>query len=255
MSNNPNYHNWNNIQPGQDATQVADPTAVASKTFMTNVMALMAGALVITGVTAYLFGTVDALISMLYTIEDHYIRPTILGWVVTFSPIAFVLVMGIGMQKFSLGVLTAIFILFSAVMGASLGYVFMVYKIGTIVPAFFITSGMFGTMAIMGYITKADLSRLGMILSMGLMGVFLAMVINFFFMHSSSFDYILCIGAVALFTGLTAWDVQNLKQIGAGATGAGNSMAMKMAILGAVTLYLRFINIFLLLLRLMGNRR
>ena len=248
-----NYHNWNNIQPGQDTT--VDAGAVASKTFMTNVFALMAGALVITGVTAYLFGTVEALLRLLYTIEDGYLTPTILGWVVTFSPMAFILVMGIGMEKMSLGVLTAIFILFSAEMGASLGYIFLVYRIGTIVPAFFITAGMFGSMAVMGYITKADLSKFGAIMMMGLTGVILAMFINFFFMRSEMFDYILCIAAVALFTGLTAWDVQNLKQIGAGATGAGKSNAMKMAILGAVTLYLRFINIFLLLLRLMGNRR
>lgn len=250
-----NYHNWNRIEPGTTMEQAVDGEAVASKTFITQVFGWMAGALVITGATAYLFGTNETLWSYLYTVQDGYLRNTPVGWAVMLSPIAFILIMGIGMEKFSLAILSSIFVVFSAVMGASLGYIFLVYNIGTIVPAFFITAGMFGTMSIMGWITKADLSRFGAIMFMGLSGVVLAMLVNYFFLKDGVFGYVLCIAAVALFTGLTAWDVQNLKKIGAGAQSAGSERAAKWAIMGALTLYMRFINIFLLLLRLMGGRK
>lgn len=253
MNQNQNYHNWNQMQT--DTTQV-NPAAIASKTFMTQVFAWMSGALMITAVTSWLFGNVEALMSLLYEKNyvdgGYYLSNTPLGWVVMLSPIAFILMMNIGFNKFSHPVLVALFLTFSAVMGASLGYVFIFFTEGSIFATFIVCAGMFGVMAVMGFITKADLSGFGSILMMGMVGLAIAMLVNFF-MQSEMLFYIISFAGVAIFTGLTAYNVQALKNIGANLQ--GDDVAAKMSILGALTLYMTFINLFLFLLRLMGSRK
>ncbi len=248
MSNNPNYHNWNNIQPGQDYTQ--DAGAVASKTFMTQVFGWMSGALVITALTSYLFGMIPSLTDLLINYETHSLSA--LGWITMFAPLAFVVLLIAGINRLPFPLLILAWLLYSAVNGMSLSFIFLIYDLGSIGTIFFIAAGMFGIMAVMGWITKADLSGFGRIMMMGLMGIVIASIVNWF-MQSSGLYYIISFVGVLVFTGLTAYDVQKLKLIGADMK--DSNTAARQSILGALTLYLDFINLFLMLLRLLGNRR
>lgn len=241
MENN----NWsfNNIQP-----TTAQPIA---KTFMASVFSWMGIALAVSAVTAYVFGTDPSY--MQYLISSTGQGLSGLGYVVMFAPIGFVLLMGFGFQKLSTPALTGVFLLYSFVMGMSLSFIFLAYAHGVIYQTFFVSAAMFGVMALLGYTTKTDLTKLGNILMMALIGIIIASLINMF-MRSSGFSYLISFIAVIIFTGLTAYDVQKLKNIGSGAEYAGADTA-KLSILGALTLYLDFINLFLALLRLFGNRR
>lgn len=243
---NPNYHNWNNIQPGQDYTQ--DAGAVASKAFMTQVFGWMSGALIITAIAAYLFGNVPSLTRLLAD-ETGF---TVLGWVVMFAPLGLVFLLVMGVNKMPFPLLITSWLLYSAVNGMSLWFIFAYYDLGSISTVFLIAAGMFGTMAVMGWITKADLSGFGRIMMMGLIGIVIASLVNFF-MQSNTLSYIISFVGVAVFTGLTAYDVQKLKQIGAAQS--DSNTAARQSILGALTLYLDFINLFLFLLRLLGGRK
>jgi FtsH-binding integral membrane protein len=145
------------------------------------------------------------------------------------------------------------FIAFSALMGISLSYIFYAYSVGTISSVFITTAVVFGVMAVGGYITHQDLTKFGSIMIMLLIGIIIASVLKFF-LHSSGLDLIISYVGVAVFVGLTAYDVQKLKRIGAGLE-YGDATASKMAIMGALTLYLDFINLFLMLLRVFGGNR
>ena len=146
-----------------------------------------------------------------------------------------------------------IFVLFSMLMGASLSFIFLMYELGSIAKTFVITAGMFGTMAVVGYTTKTDLTKFGSLMFMGLIGIVIASVVNMF-MQSSTMDYIISFIGVLVFTGLTAYDVQKLKRIGSQIV-ENNESVRKITIMGALTLYLDFINLFLFLLRFFGNRK
>ena len=152
--------------------------------------------------------------------------------------------------------MTFLFFAFSAVMGMSLSFILLVYTSGSVIGCFASASVMFGVMAVMGYTTDKDLTSFGRILSMGLIGIFVAMLINMF-LHSGPMNYLISIVGIAVFTGLTAYDTQKLKRIGAGLEYEGTSAndTKKLALMGALNLYLDFINLFLMLLRLFGNRR
>jgi FtsH-binding integral membrane protein len=145
-----------------------------------------------------------------------------------------------------------IFVLFSVLLGASLSSIFLIYTSASIMKTFLITSAMFGTMAVVGYTTKTDLTKFGSIMFMGLIGIIIASVVNMF-MRSGTMDYIISFIGVLIFTGLTAYDVQKLKRIGS-KIGLEDEGARKITIMGALTLYLDFINLFLFLLRFFGNR-
>lgn len=219
-----------------------------SRTFVSNVFAWMFLALGITAVTAYLFGS-SSLIYLLVSERGM----SVLGWIVMFSPFAFVLLISYGYNRLSTPVLTALFIVYSIFMGMSLSFILLIYTASSIFLTFIVCSVMFGIMAVAGYTTKADLSKFGSIMFMGLIGIIVASLINLF-MRSDIFNYIISFIGVIVFTGLTAWDVQKLKQIGATSASMGEN-ARKMAIMGAMTIYLDFINLFLFLLRFLGNRR
>ncbi len=232
----------------QYSTQGAS-TQSAAAAFISQVFTYMAGALAITGVTAYLFGTSIELISLLVSETGL----TTLGWVVMFAPLAFVFLMGAMMQKLSAGMMTLAFAFYSILMGMSLSFIFLIYTQAAISTTFFITAGTFGVMAFVGYTTKTDLTSFGRLLMMALVGIIIASVVNFF-LKSSGMDYIISILGVLIFTGLTAYDTQKLKNIGA-EIGTGTQEATKMAIWGALSLYLDFINLFMFLLRLFGGRK
>ena len=138
-------------------------------------------------------------------------------------------------------------------MGVSLSFIFMAYAHGLIFQVFFISAAMFGTMAVLGYTTKTDLTKMGNILMMALIGIIIASLVNMF-MRSDGLGYAISFIAVIVFTGLTAYDVQKLKNIGV-TVESGSESAAKLSILGALTLYLDFINLFLALLRIFGGRR
>jgi FtsH-binding integral membrane protein len=233
------------ISAGQPATGVA-----VAKTFMANVFLWMTFAMVATAVTAYLFASSANLIGSLINFETG--RMTGLGWIVTLAPLGFVLLMSFGYQKLSAPVMTLLFITFSILIGMSLSFILLVYTSASVYKTFAVTAGMFGVMAITGYTTKTDLTRFGSILFMGLIGLVIAMLVNFF-LKSAMMEYVISIIGVLIFTGLTAYDVQKLKRIGSVQTDRENFR--KMAIMGALTLYLDFINLFLFLIRLLGDRR
>lgn len=154
------------------------------------------------------------------------------------------------LNKMSTGAVLSCFIVYSALMGCWLAPIFLVYKLGTIVYTLFITAGTFGAMSVYGYFTKTDLSKMGSYLIMALFGLLIAMVVNIF-VASSTFDWIISIVGVLLFVGLTAWDTQQVKQLSA--MNLDPAMADKLATMGAMSLYLDFINLFLFLLRILGG--
>lgn len=221
------------------------------KAFLTNVFTYMAGALSITGIVAYWFASSDALMSSLVNMQTGGM--TFLGYAVMFAPLIFVLVMSFSFNRLSSFTLLLLFIAYSAIMGMSLSFIFLAYTAASITSTFFITAATFGTMAVVGYTTKQDLTKFGSILTMALIGLVIAMLINMF-LGSAMMDYVIsCIG-VLIFTGLTAYDVQKLKRIGSGVE-YGTESNNKLAIMGALNLYLDFVNLFLFLLRLFGDRR
>jgi FtsH-binding integral membrane protein len=179
-----------------------------------------------------------------------------LGFIVMFAPLGFVLLMSFGYSRLSAPVLMVLFVIYSALNGISFSFILLSYTSGTVLACFLSAAAMFGIMAFMGYTTKQDLTKFGRIMIMGLIGIIVASLINLF-MHNSSLDYLISFIGVMIFTGLTAYDVQKLKNIGAGIQYAGvpATDVKKVSILGALNLYLDFINLFLFLLRLFGGRR
>lgn len=156
------------------------------------------------------------------------------------------------LNKMSTGTCIALFCLYSALMGAWIAPIFIVYRLGTIVYTFFITAGTFGAMSVYGYFTKSDLSRMGSYLIMALFGLLIAIVVNIF-VASSALDWIISIVGVLIFVGLTAWDTQQVKQLAS--ANLDPALADKLATMGAMNLYLDFINLFLFLLRIFGGGR
>lgn len=237
-------NNFNYVQSEQE-------TSAMSKTFLASVFSWMAAALVITSVVAYYFGNNMDLLSLLINAEGRGL--SVLGYVVMFAPIGFVLAMSLGYNKLSYPILLFLFLVYAAVMGASLSFIFLVYTTGSIFGTFLSAAGMFGVMSVVGYTTKTDLTKFGSIMMMGLVGIIIASIINWF-LQSDSMGYIIsCIG-VLVFTGLTAYDVQKLKRIGAGVEFGAESTS-KLVIMGALNLYLDFINLFLFLLRIFGGKK
>jgi len=226
-----------------------DESISSTRTFISGVFTWMFLALTVTAITAYLFGSNPELRGLLIT--ETGMSP--LGYIVMFAPFGFVLLMGMGFARFSSALLTLFFAIFAVLMGMSLSFIFMAYTLGSIYVTFAITAGMFGIMAFTGYTTKTDLTKFGSIMFMGLIGIVIASIVNMF-MRSSMMDYIISFIGVLVFTGLTAYDVQKLKRIGEGAV-YGAESTKKLMIMGALTLYLDFINLFLFLLRFMGNRK
>lgn len=239
-----NVFNNNNLKYQQEATM---PIA---KTFLAGVFGWMFLALAITAATSWLFASSPALMTTLISPEGGM---TIFGWVAMLAPFGLVIWMSAGFNKMSASTMLLVFIAYSVLMGVSLSFIFLAYTGASIAKTFVITSGMFGLMAIMGYTTKTDLTKFGSIMIMGLVGIIIASLVNMF-MASTTLDYIISFGGVLIFTGLTAYDVQKLKRIGSQA-GYGDEMTRKVTIMGALTLYLDFINLFLFLLRFFGNRK
>ena len=239
----------NNSNP--EAYSEGTGSAMSMNTFFTNVFAYMAGALTITGIVAYVFG--NSLSLMSYLINFQTGGMTILGYIVMFAPLAFSLALGVAFSRFSTFGLLMFYLLFSTVMGVSLGFIFLIYTTASIATTFFITAGTFGAMAILGYTTKTDLTKMGSILYMAIIGIVIASIVNMFF-KSDMFDLIISGIGVIVFTGFTAYKMQHLKNIAQGQE-HGSEAANKLVLYGAITLYITFVNLFISLLRFFGDRR
>ncbi len=240
-------NNWNSPF-GQSA---APASQAVSRSFISGVFSWMGIALAISAITAYVFGTDASYMSYLINTERGGL--SVLGYIVMFAPIGLVLLMGFGINRLSVPALTGVFLVYSVLMGMSLSFIFLAYTQSVIYQVFFISAAMFGVMALLGYTTKTDLTKLGSLLFMALIGIVIASLVNMF-LRSPGFSYVISFIAVIVFTGLTAYDVQKLKQIGT-QTEAGSEATAKLSIMGALTLYLDFINLFLALLRIFGGRR
>jgi len=175
-----------------------------------------------------------------------------LMWIVMLAPLGVVFYMSFGIKKMSAAKAQGTFWVFAALMGASLSSIFLVYTGASITRVFFITAGTFGAMSIYGYTTKRDLTKLGSFLMMGLIGIIIASIVNIF-MKSTMMYFVISILGVLIFVGLTAYDTQKIKNMYL-ASDTGEIMGKK-AVMGALTLYLDFINLFIMLLRLFGQRR
>jgi FtsH-binding integral membrane protein len=207
----------------------------AGRIFMRQVFSWMTLAMVITAITAYLFASDPSLVMTLINPETGSM-------------------MSFGFARLSPAVLTLLFVTFSVLMGMSLSFILLIYTMASVFKTFLVTSLMFGVMAITGYTTKTDLTRFGSIMMMGLIGLVIAMLVNMF-LQSGTMDYIISIIGVLIFTGLTAYDVQRLKNMSAQIGTSGEANARKLSIMGALTLYLDFINLFIFLLRFLGDRK
>lgn len=212
---------------------------------MRKVYVWMTMALAITGFTAYGVATSSGILEAIYT------NP-ILFWGLIIAEFALVISVSAAINKLSLTVATLMFILYSVINGALMSYIFLAYTTTSVATVFFITAGTFGVMALIGYTTKVDLSSMGKILFMALIGLVIATVVNLF-VKSDGFTMILSYVGVLIFVGLTAYDTQKIKQMLLQAPDAGEG-AQKLALLGALTLYLDFINLFIYLLRILGKR-
>jgi len=241
--------NFMNQQQYNEPAQSFNADDTMAKNFISNVFSWMGIAMAITAVTAYFFANDASLMGLLVTETGM----SMFGYIVMFAPFGLVLLMGMRFAKMSYGSLVAVFGIYAVLMGMSLSFILLIYTAASVFQTFLTTSLMFGVMAVVGYTTKTDLTKFGSILMMALIGLIIASVINMF-MGSSTMDYIISFVGVLIFTGLIAYDVQKLKRIGSGLMYQDQD-ANKLAVMGALSLYLDFINLFLFLLRFMGNRK
>lgn len=176
----------------------------------------------------------------------------IVFWGLIIAMFAMAIMLPVRMMKMQSSTILILFMVYCALMGTFLSSIFLAYKLSSIVATFFITAGTFGAMSVYGYFTKTDLTKMGSFLMMALFGLIIAMVVNIF-LKSSTMGYIVSIIGVLIFTGLTAWDTQQVKQLAA--ANLEPSLADKLATMGAMNLYLDFINLFLFILRIFGGNR
>ncbi|MCB0842065.1 MAG: Bax inhibitor-1/YccA family protein [Bacteroidetes bacterium] len=212
--------------------------------FLRQVYTTMSLGLLITGLAAWYVAQSPALV--------NFFLSGIMMWVVMLAPLGFVIFLSARIHKMSFTAASITFATYSLVNGISLAFIFLVFEMGIIAQTFFITAGTFGAMTLVGMTTKVDLSKFRSVLYMALIGLIIASVVNIFF-GSSMMDFIISVAGVFIFCGLTAYDTQKLMQIGMHADPESES-TKKVALIGALALYLDFINLFLFLLRIFGSR-
>jgi FtsH-binding integral membrane protein len=226
---------------------------VGLRQHMLKVYNYMASGLLLTGIVAYSGVKIPALLNLMYSAgPGGGLQPTMFAYIIMFSPLAFILVLNFGIQRMRASTAQLVFWAFAAIMGLSLTHLFLVYTGASITRVFFITAGTFASMSLYGYTTKRDLSKFGSFLFMGLIGIIIASVVNMF-MQSSAMAFVISVVGVLIFVGLTAHDTQNIKRMYV--EGEHAETASKKAIMGALSLYLDFLNLFIMLMHLMGDRR
>ncbi len=238
---------------GRAGTQAAQYD-MGLRAFMLGIYNYMASALAVTGIVALGAAQSEAIMSIMYVMQDGVLvgmKP--MGWLVALSPLAVAIGFGFGINRMSVQVAQGVFWGFAVLMGLSMASLFLVYTGTSIARVFFITAGMFGGMSLYGYTTKKDLTGIGSFLIMGLWGIIIASLVNIF-LRSEGLHFAISIIGVVVFVGLTAYDTQKLKNMYYQVAGS-TEMAAKASIMGALTLYLDFINLFIMLLRFFGERR
>ena len=220
-------------------------TASAVSTLLKSVYLQMAAALTVTGLVAYF-------LSESYAFWDLLVANPSMIWITIIAQFGLVIWLSSRVHRMSMGAATVLFILYSALMGVTMSTIFMVYTMESIASTFFITAGTVLATSIVGYVTRIDLSRLGSILLMALIGLIIATVVNIF-LASETLYWIISYAGVLIFVGLTAFDTQKIKMM-LTSYGSTDEMGHKLALFGALTLYLDFVNLFLFLLRIFGNR-
>ena len=239
-------------------TKTVDQSAIDEgfRAYMLEVYNYMTTGLVLTGFIAYFFGkaSVEAYVpgGVIYTPVGNMLFNSGLSFVIMLAPLGFVFYLSARINKMSSTSAQITFWLFASVMGLSLASIFVQFTHSSIARVFFITAGTFGAMSLYGYTTKKDLTKLGGFLFMGLIGIIIASIVNIFF-HSGMMAFVISVIGVLVFVGLTAYDTQNIKNMYY--EGDSEEIGSKKALMGALKLYLDFINLFILLLQLFGQRR
>jgi FtsH-binding integral membrane protein len=216
---------------------------VGLRDYMLRIYNYMASALALTGIVAYVFAESGMYLS---------IARTPLIYVVMLAPLGLVMLLSFGINRLSAAAAQGIFWAYAALMGVSLASVFLVFTGASVARVFFITAGTFAAMSLYGYTTKRDLSQLGAFMFMGLIGIVIASLVNMF-LASSALQFAISVIGVVVFVGLTAWDTQSIKEMYY--EGDGHEIAGKKAVMGALRLYLDFVNLFMMLIQLLGVRR
>ena len=239
-------------------TKTVDQAAVDEglRAYMLKVYNYMTTGLVLTGFIAYFFGkaSVEAYLpqGVVLTPLGNALFNSGLAWVIMLAPLGFVFYLSARIHKMSFSAAQITFWIFASIMGLSLASIFIQFTGESIARVFFITAGTFGAMSLYGYTTKRDLTKLGGFLFMGLIGIILASIVNIF-LQSGPMAFAISVIGVLVFVGLTAYDTQNIKNMYFG--GDSEEIGSKKALMGALKLYLDFINLFILLLQLFGQRR
>ena len=237
--------NYNELNYGMTTREQELSMSAAFPILMRKVYVWMTLALVITGATAYGVATSPGLLTAIATNQ-------LLFWGLIIAEFGLVVAISAAINKLSLTTATLLFVLYSVINGATLSFIFAVYTMSSIASVFFITAGTFAVMAVIGYTTKKDLTSMGKILFMALIGIIIATLVNIF-LKSTGLQMIVSYLGVLIFVGLTAYDSQKIKQMLLTAPDAGEG-AQKIALLGALSLYLDFVNLFIYLLRIFGRR-
>lgn len=236
-----------NILETKDFVKDTNVSKTAQSTLMRSVYTWMTLALAITGLTAMYMAKSLTVINMM-------MQNSMLFWGVLIAEVVLVMYMSARINKISFTTATLLFIAYSILNGVTLSILFLIYTASSIATTFFVTAGTFGAMALFGYVTKKDLTRIGSLCIMGVIGLIIASVVNMF-LHNTMMDMIISYVGVLLFVGLTAYDAQKIKHLLSGDDIEVNESTQKIALLGALTLYLDFINLFIYLLRILGDRK
>lgn len=234
------------MYPNAKSIPIGQARQEASTIFLAKVFNLMTLGLALTGIIAYITANTGLAATII---------GTPLFFVLIIAELGLVFYLSARVEKIQASTASALFIGYSVMNGLTLSVIFLAYTGSSIASTFFITAGMFGAMAIYGLVTKRDLSGLGSFLFMGLIGIIIASIVNIF-LQSSNVHWAISFLGVLIFTGLTAYDVQKIKRIGEeGIMAQGDEVVRKGAVMGALALYLDFINLFLMLLRFFGGSR
>jgi FtsH-binding integral membrane protein len=261
MALGPDYRYTTGAPAGWGRVATADAAAIDAglRAYMLRVYNWMASGLLLTAIVSYMIASNPAVSSLFYevvrTSRGNAVTPTMLGWIAMFAPLAFILVLSFGINRMSKTGAQALFWIFCAVMGASLSNIFLIYTSASVASTFFVVSAMFAGVSLYGYTTKADLTRMGTFMMMGLIGIIIAGIVNMF-VGSSALQFAISVIGVVVFVGLTAYDTQRIKaDYLEYAYAEGTDEAGKRSVFDALGLYLNFINLFQLMLQFMGVRQ
>lgn len=236
-----------NILETKDLVKNTYEAKAAQSSLMRSVYTWMTLALAITGLTAMYMAKSLTVLNMM-------MQNSMMFWGILIAEVVLVMYMSARIHKISFTTATLLFIAYSVLNGMTLSILFLIYTMSSIATTFFVTAGTFGVIAIFGYVTKKDLTRIGNLCLMGVIGLIIASVVNMF-LHNSMMDMFISYIGVLIFVGLTAYDAQKIKHLLSGDDIEVNESTQKIALLGALTLYLDFINLFIYLLRILGDRK